>query len=175
MRFFFLAHHHRLALGAHHHLVLGVLEVALDHHPAVAPRGHQRRFVDEIGEIGAGEPGRAAGDDLYVDVGSERHVAHVHPQDLLASADVGIGHHHLTVEAARAQQGRIEHVGPVGGGDEDDALVGLEAVHLDQQLIEGLLALVVTSAEAGAAVAADGVDFVDEDDAGRVLFSLARR
>ena len=93
-------------------------------------------------------------------------------QDLLAAADVGVRHHDLAVEAAGAQQRRIEHVGPVGGGDQDDALVGLEAVHLDQQLVERLLALVVAAAEAGAAMAADGVDLVDEDDAGRVLLGL---
>ena len=87
-------------------------------------------------------------------------------------ADVRVGHHDLPVEAARAQQRRIEHVGPVGGGDDDDAFVGLEAVHLDEQLVQRLLALVVAAAEAGAAVTADGVDLVDEDDAGRVLLGL---
>src|SRR4029078_12442809 len=60
----------------------------------------------------------------------------------------------------------------VCAGDLDDALVGLEAVHLDQQLVERLLTLVVAPAEAGAAMAADRVDFVDEDDAGRVLLVL---
>src|SRR4030095_6210843 len=53
-----------------------------------------------------------------------------------------------------------------------DALVGLEAVHLDQELVEGLLSLVVAAAEAGPAVAADGVDLVHEDDAWRVLLPL---
>ena len=66
----------------------------------------------------------------------------------------------------------IEHVGTVGRGDEDDALVRLEAVHLDEQLVQRLLALVVAAAEAGAAMAADGVDLVDEDDAGGVLLAL---
>ena len=69
----------------------------------------------------------------------------------------------------------IEDVGPVGGGNEDDPLVALEAVHLDEQLVEGLLALVVAAAEAGAAVAADRVDLVDEDDARRVTACSARR
>jgi hypothetical protein len=50
--------------------------------------------------------------------------------------------------------------------------VALEAVHLDQQLVERLLALVVAAAEAGAALAADRVDLVDEDDARRVLLGL---
>ena len=106
------------------------------------------------------------------DVRRERHLAHVHFQDLLAADHVRIRHHDLAVETARAQQRRIEHVGPVGGGDQNDAFIGLEAVHLDEQLVQRLLAFVVAAAEAGAAVAADGVDLVDEDDAGRVLLGL---
>jgi len=50
----------------------------------------------------------------------------------------------------------------------DHAVVRLEAVHLDQELVQGLLALVVAPAQAGAAMAADRVDLIDEDDAGRV-------
>ena len=37
----------------------------------------------------------------------------------------------------------IQHVGPVGGRHQDHAFVGFEAVHLHQQLVEGLLALIV--------------------------------
>src|SRR4026209_1949188 len=57
-------------------------------------------------------------------------------------------------------------------GNEDDAFVALEAVHLDQQLVQRLLALVVAAAETGAAMTADRVDLVDEDDAGSVLLAL---
>jgi hypothetical protein len=57
-------------------------------------------------------------------------------------------------------------------GDQDHALVGLKAVHLDQQLVQRLLAFVIAAAEPGATVTADRVDFVDEDDAGRVLLAL---
>ena len=93
-------------------------------------------------------------------------------EDALASLDIGRVDHDPAVEAAGTQQRRIEDIGPVGGGDQDDAFVGLEAVHLHQELVEGLLALVVTAAEAGAAVAAHGVDLVDEDDARGVLLAL---
>ena len=96
----------------------------------------------------------------------------MHAQDLFAAANVGTRDHHAAIEAAGTQQRRIEHVRTVGGGDQDDAFVGLEAVHLDQQLVQGLLALVVSAAEACAAMAADSVDFVDEDDAGSVLLAL---
>ena len=84
----------------------------------------------------------------------------------------GFGTDDLTVETAGTQQRRVENVGAVGRRDEDHAFVGLEAVHLDEQLVQRLLALVVAAAEARAAMAADGVDFVDEDDAGRVLLGL---
>src|SRR6266540_3015567 len=78
----------------------------------------------------------------------------------------------LPVEAAGAQQRRVEDVGPVRGGDQDDVVLQLEAVHLDEQLVERLLALVVASAETGSAMAADGVDLVHEDDAGPGLLGL---
>ena len=96
----------------------------------------------------------------------------VHLEDLLAAVAIRAVDHDLAVEAAGAQQRRVEDVGPVGGRDHDDVVLELEAVHLDQQLVEGLLALVVPAAHAGAAVASDGVDLVHEDDARRVLLGL---
>ena len=107
-----------------------------------------------------------------IHVRRQRHLAHVHLQDLLAADHVRIGHYDLTVETAGAQQRRIEHVRPVGGGDQNDAFIGLEAIHLHEQLVQRLLAFVVAAAETRAAVAADGVDLVDEDDARRVLLRL---
>ncbi len=81
----------------------------------------------------------------------------------------------LAVEAAGAQERRVEDVGPVGGGDDDDVGVGVEAVHLDEDLVQGLLALVVRAAEAGAALAADRVDLVHEHDARAVALGLVEQ
>ena len=102
----------------------------------------------------------------------QRLAAGVDLEDLLAALAVGAVDDDLAVEAAGPQQRRVEDVGPVGGGDEDDVVLHLEAVHLDEQLVQRLLALVVAAAHAGAAVAADGVDLVHEDDAGGVLLGL---
>ena len=71
------------------------------------------------------------------------------------------------------QQRRVEHVGPVGGGEHDDAFARVEAVHLGQDLVQRLLALVVAAERRAAATsAADGVQLVDEDDRGRGLPGL---
>ena len=52
------------------------------------------------------------------------------------------------------------------------AVVGLEAVHLHQQRVQRLLALVVSPAQARAPVASDRIDLIHEDDAGRMRFAL---
>ena len=78
----------------------------------------------------------------------ELHVLHVDFEDRLAAADVGPIDQHVAVEAAGPQQRRVERFGPVGGGHHDHAAVGVEAVHLDQQRVERLLALVVPADDA---------------------------
>ena len=123
----FVGHRHRAAFGAHHHLVLGVFEFAHGDDALAAAGRQQRRFVDEIGEIGAGEARRAARDDARIDIRRQRHLAHMHAQDLFAAGEIGIGHDDLAVETARTQQRGIEHVGTVGGGDQDDAFVRLRS------------------------------------------------
>ena len=135
-------------------------------------RCEERRLVDQVREIGAREPGRACGERVELDLTVERLALGVHLEDLPAAAAVRSVDDDLPVEAARAQQRGIEDVGPVRGGDEDDVVLHLEAVHLDEELVQRLLALVVPAPESGAAVAADGVDLVHEDDAGARLLRL---
>ena len=168
----FLAHHARLLLGAGDHAHDPLLELVLADLALARARRQQRRLVDQVREVGAGEAGRLAGERVDVDHLRERLAARVHLEDLRAALAVGAVDGDLAVEAARAQQRRVEDVGPVGGRDHDDVVLRLEAVHLDEQLVERLLALVVAAAEAGAAVAPDGVDLVHEDDAGAVLLGL---
>ncbi len=96
-------------------------------------------------------------------------------QDRRPALDVRAVEDDLAVEAARPQQRRVEHVRAVGGGDHDHVGVRVEAVHLDQDLVERLLALVVRAAEAGAALAADRVDLVHEHDARRVALGLVEQ
>ena len=102
----------------------------------------------------------------------DRLALRVHLEDLAAAVPVGPVDDDLAVEAPGPEQRRVEDVRPVRGGDEDDVVLHLEAVHLDEELVQRLLALVVAAAEAGAAMAADGVDLVHEDDAGARLLGL---
>ena len=167
-----VAHHAGLLLRARDHPHDPFLELDLGDLALAVARGEQRRLVDEVREIGAGEARSLSGQSVDVDLPRERLAARVDLEDLLAAEPVGAVDDDLAVEASRAQQRRVEDVRPVGGGDQDDVVLHLEAVHLDEQLVQRLLALVVAAAEAGAAVAPDGVDLVHEDDARRVLLGL---
>src|SRR5207248_1522007 len=89
-----------------------------------------------------------------------------------AAAHVRSRHHYATVKASGAQQRGIKNIRAVSSSDQDHAVIRFKTVHLDQELVEGLFALVVSTTEAGAAMASDGVDLVDEDDARRVLLAL---
>ncbi len=53
------------------------------------------------------------------------------------------GMDNLAVKAPSAHQSRVQEVCAVGGGDKDNADVGGEAIHLREELVERLLALLV--------------------------------
>ena len=71
-------------------------------------------------------------------------------QDLLPAPDVGQAHVHLPVEPTGPQQRRVQHIRPVGGRQDHHTFVSGKAVHLHQQLIQGLLPLVMAAAQARA-------------------------
>ena len=64
-------------------------------------------------------------------------------QDRLAAGEIGRRRRALAVEAAGTQQGRVEILEPVRGAHHDNALGAVEAVELDQQLIQRLILLAV--------------------------------
>ena len=122
-------------------------------------------------ERSAPEKPGALGDGLDVDVVGEALVLGVHLENLDAALDVRVVDGHLAIEATGAEEGGVEDVRAVGCCDDDGAGVALETVHLGEELVERLLALIVAAADAGTAGAAHGVNLIDEDDAG--AFSLA--
>ena len=167
-----LGHDHALALRAHEDFVFGFFEVLHFDGARVAARSHQSGFVAQVGQVGAAHAGRATGNDRGAHVLADRDLAHVHVEDLLTATDIGQGHVDLAVKTARAQQSGVQDVGAVGRGHDDHAEVGLKAVHLNQHLVQGLLAFVVATAQARTALATHGVDFIDEDDARRVFLGV---
>ena len=138
----------------------------------LAAHGQQSRLVHQVFKIRTGEAGRAFCDGFKVNVIGKGLASGVYPQDRLAALYVGKPDIDLTVEASGTQQRIVEDVRAVGRRHYDNALVVAEAVHLDKKLVQGLLALIVSAAEAGAALTADSVDLINEYDRWGDLFGL---
>ena len=72
----------------------------------------------------------------------------VYAQYSLPAPDIRQTEYTLLVEAARAGQCIVQDIVAVRGRHDDDPLVVAEAVHLDEQLVQSPLSLVVSAAEA---------------------------
>ncbi len=163
-----VAEHALVALQAGDDALHGGGEVGHRHGVGAAPRGQQGRFVDQVGQVGAGKARRQRGHRVGVDIAAEVHFLEVHAQHIDTAFAVGPVDQHLAVEAAGPQQGRVEHLGAVGRRQNHHARTGVEAVHFGQQLVQRLFLLVVAPRDrAHAARPAQGVQLVNEDDARR--------
>ena len=85
---------------------------------------------------------------------------------------IGIVHRHLTVKPTRTKQRRIKNVPAVGRRHDNHALIDGKAVHFHQQLIQGLLALIMTAAQTRAAMTTHRVDLINKHDGRRGLLGL---
>ena len=157
---------HASARGTENDFDPCLLEILHRHVGPIATRGAQRGFVAEIGEIRSTQSGGRPSQSLEIDVGGHVQMTGVNPKDAFPAAPVGKRHDDLPIEAAWTQERRVEHVGAIGRGQENDLLVLGEAVHLHEELVERLLALVVCRADASPPPPSDGIQLVDEDDGG---------
>ncbi len=96
-------------------------------------RRENRRLVQQVLQVRAGEASGLLGERPHRDAGIDGLALRMHLEDRLAAMQVGFIQDHLAVEAARAQQRGIEHVRAVGRGHDDHVGVGIEAVHLDEE------------------------------------------
>mmetsp|Transcript_77837 Transcript_77837/g.171881 ORF Transcript_77837/g.171881 Transcript_77837/m.171881 type:complete len:340 (-) Transcript_77837:215-1234(-) len=160
------------SLQAGNHSVRRIVDLVHGDGLLVPARRQNGAFVHQIFQIGAAEAGGALGDVRQGNALRQLLVLHVHLQDLFPSLDIRQRNCDAAIETPRAQQGTVQDVGTIGGGHHDHPAIAFETVHLGQDLIQGLLALIVAAAHAGASLPADGVNLIDEDDAGSFLLGL---
>ena len=171
-RLLFRRNHPAPLFRASHHAKAGFLQLeTADRHFLVARR-QDGGLVQEIGEVGAREAGRLPRDNVEIDVLGEWLVGGVEAQDGATAIEVGGVDRDPPIEAAGAEQRRVEHVRAVGGRNHDHGTVGIEAVHLDQQLVEGLFAFLVSADLRAATPAAERVDLIEKDDARCVFLGV---
>ena len=166
---FFFVQNSALALQPRHGPFDGLAQLVHRDRCLVSASGEQRRLVDHIGQICARETRGSSRQPLQIGILSEFDLSGVNAQDRLATLDVGTVHGDGAIEAAGSEQRRIEDLGAICRGHQNDASIGRKAVQLGEQLIQRLLALVVSPKRADPTRLSKRIKFVDEDD-GRCVF-----
>lgn len=70
----------------------------------------------------------------------------------------------LAVEPSRPKQCAVEAVSAVGGRKYNHCCVGLESVHFNEQLVQSVVALLVSATHPATTFLADCVDLINEND-----------
>ena len=164
-----------LALHARNHPIDRIIDFGDGGGLLAAAGGENGGFVEQVGQVGTGKAGSAAGNGFERDGLGEFLVAAVDFQNRKAAFDVRGINADLAIKAAGTHQGRIEHIGAVGGRNDDDAAVAFKAIHLGEQLVEGLLPFVVAATDASAPLSAHRIDFIDEDQARAVFLGALEK
>ena len=135
----------------------------------------QRRLIDDIGKLGAGGACRHAGDLAEVNVTADLDLLCVDLEYIDAALQIGKFYRHAAVETPWPRERRIEGFGTVCRRQNDDSQVFFKTVHLGQQLVQSLFALIVAAQRASVTLFADGIDLIDEDNAGCFFLGLTEK
>src|SRR5258708_14270678 len=99
----------------------------------------------------------------------------MYAENLFAAANIRKRHYNAAIKASWPQQRGIKHVWAVRGSNQDYAFVRFKAIHLHQELVQRLFALIVSAAKSGAAMASDSANFVNEDDPGSIFLARSKQ
>ena len=93
-------------------------------------------------------------------------------EDTSTSLEVGKINGNLPIETSRSQQGLIQNIHPVGSSNGNYARISIKSIHLHQNLVNSLLPLVISSSKSSTTLTSHGINLIDKDDAGGILFGL---
>src|ERR1700690_4003930 len=83
--------------------------------------------------------------------------------------------HHLTVKTTRPKERRVEDVRAVRGTHHDQPPIPGEPIHLDQDLVQRLLTLIITLPDPRATLTPSSVKLVNENDRRARLTRLTKQ
>ena len=168
---FHIGQHGVLLLGTGNYRFKGDHQVLLVHCLTAVTHCTQSRFIHQVGKVRTHRTGSGLGNFPQVHILAEADFPGMHLQGVQTALEVGTVHNDPPVKPTGTEQGLVQDLRPVGGRQTHNALGGLKAVDLAEQLVQGLLLLGV-AAEPVIPGAADRVDFVNKDNTGSHLCRL---
>mmetsp|Transcript_5693 Transcript_5693/g.8374 ORF Transcript_5693/g.8374 Transcript_5693/m.8374 type:complete len:286 (+) Transcript_5693:880-1737(+) len=144
------------------------------HSRLILPGSGDGCLVHQVLQLGTTETRSSSGNRFKINIGLDWLATSVHAQDSSTALEIGKIDCDLTIESSRAEKCVIKNVKPVRGSNGDNTRIAIETIHFDQNLIQCLLTLIVTSSESCSALTSNGIDFINEDDTRGVLLGLVK-
>ena len=121
---------HRFSFFAETNFVAGGLQVEESDLAGILLGAQERRFVDEVCQIGAGEAGGSLRDDIQSGVFlQDRSAFGVCLEDGSPALAVRIRNINLAIKSTGPNESIIKILRTVGGGDDHNSLAALESIH----------------------------------------------
>jgi hypothetical protein len=114
----FRAQHAALAFNAGDNAFHGGGEIVETDRVGATAGGHDGRFVDQVGQVGAGEARGNVGYTLAIEAWFHGDLLKVDLEDRLAALAVRTIDQNLPVDATGPEQCRVQHLRPVGRGQQ---------------------------------------------------------
>ena len=133
------------SLISHQDLVASGIKVGSEDRFSVRASGMQGRFVDEVFQFGSRETDGAGSNLIQIDIVRQRDFPRMDFQDFCPTGFCRPVDCHMAVKTTGAQQRGVKHIGTVSRRHDDDGFGLLETIHFTEDLIERLLAFVVSA------------------------------
>ena len=154
----------------------GFFQVSLGSELSAITDCSQSCLVNDIRQFRTGGTRGHTGNHLEVHIVSDLHFLGMYPENLFSAVQVRQFYGNTAVETSGTGQCRVKGFGTVGCRQDHNAGIALKAVHFRQQLVQGLLPLVVSAhTTAGITLLADGVDLVNKHDTGSLFLCLLKQ
>ena len=106
---------------------------------------HQSSFVHQVTQVCTGKTRSALSNDFQFYIISNGFAFNMNFQNFSTTFNIRTVYYDLTVKATRTEQSRIQNIRTVSSSNHNDAFVSTEAIHFNQQLVQGLFAFIMTA------------------------------
>mmetsp|Transcript_11256 Transcript_11256/g.23560 ORF Transcript_11256/g.23560 Transcript_11256/m.23560 type:complete len:202 (-) Transcript_11256:1072-1677(-) len=96
----------------------------------------------------------------------------MHSKDSLSALEIRQINSNLPVKPSWPQQCIVQNVHPVSSCNGDNTWIAIKTIHLNQDLVDGLLPLIIPSSKACATLTPNCINLINENDARCILLRL---
>ena len=121
------------------------LKISLCDDLALFTHGSEGTFIDDVCKLSTGCTGSHSCDRVIIHIRIHPDLSSMNLENFLTSFEIRQLYRYTAVKPARTKQRRVQRFRTVGSRKNHDTIIGLEAIHFGQQLIQCLLPFIIAA------------------------------